>query len=256
MPTHETNLSAPSRFDISASVLHILAMVLMLMDHLWATLLPAQDWLTCAGRVAFPIFAFMSVEGYFHTHNFKKYAQRMLLFAVLSEIPFDLMYGGTWFYPVHQNVIWSLLMGLLGIHLMETVRKKQKPWVYVLVSAGVVAAGGILGTLCMVDYYGVGVLTVFIFYFFRGRKWWCLLGQLLALYWVNVQMLGGLMYPIQLFGMEFELCQQGLALLALLPIWLYRGRQGYHSKPFQYACYAFYPVHMLILVLVQNCITR
>lgn len=256
MPTHETNLSAPSRFDISAAVLHILAMVLMLMDHLWATLLPAQDWLTCAGRVAFPIFAFMSVEGYFHTHNFKKYAQRMLLFAVLSEIPFDLMYGGTWLYPVHQNVIWTLLMGLLGIHLMETVRKKQKPWVYVLVSAGVVAAGGILGTLCMVDYYGVGVLTVFIFYFFRGRKWWCLLGQLLALYWVNVQMLGGLMYPIQLFGMEFELCQQGLALLALLPIWLYRGRQGYHSKPFQYACYAFYPVHMLILVLVQNCITR
>ena len=256
MPTHETNLSAPSRFDISAAVLHILAMVLMLMDHLWATLLPAQDWLTCAGRVAFPIFAFMSVEGYFHTHNFKKYAQRMLLFAVLSEIPFDLMYGGTWFYPVHQKVIWTLLMGLLGIHLTETVRKKQKPWVYVLVSAGVVAAGGILGTLCMVDYYGVGVLTVFIFYFFRGRKWWCLLGQLLALYWVNVQMLGGLMYPIQLFGMEFELCQQGLALLALLPIWLYRGRQGYHSKPFQYACYAFYPVHMLILVLVQNCITR
>ena len=256
MPTHETNLSAPSRFDISAAVLHILAMVLMLMDHLWATLLPAQDWLTCAGRVAFPIFAFMSVEGYFHTHNFKKYAQRMLLFSVLSEIPFDLMYGGTWFYPVHQNVIWTLLMGLLGIHLMETVRKKQKPWVYVLVSAGVVAAGGILGTLCMVDYYGVGVLTVFIFYLFRGRKWWCLLGQLLALYWVNVQMLGGLMYPIQLFGMEFELCQQGLALLALLPIWLYRGRQGYHSKPFQYACYAFYPVHMLILVLVQNCINR
>ena len=250
MPTHETNLSAPSRFDISAAVLHILAMVLMLMDHLWATLLPAQDWLTCAGRVAFPIFAFMSVEGYFHTHNFKKYAQRMLLFSVLSEIPFDLMYGGTWFYPVHQNVIWTLLMGLLGIHLMETVRKKQKPWVYVLVSAGVVAAGGILGTLCMVDYYGVGVLTVFIFYLFRGRKWWCLLGQLLALYWVNVQMLGGLMYPIQLFGMEFELCQQGLALLALLPIWLYRGRQGYHSKPFQYACYAFYPAHMLVLALL------
>ena len=49
------------------------------------------------------------------------------------------------------------------------------------------------------------------------------------------------MYPIQLFGMDFELCQQGLALLALVPIWLYRGRQGYHSKPFQYACYAFLP---------------
>ena len=114
----------------------------------------------------------------------------------------------------------------------------------------------LLGTLGMVDYYGAGILTVFIFYFFRGRKWWCLLGQLLALYWVNVEMLGGLMYPIHLFGNEFEICQQGLALLALLPIWLYRGRQGYHIKPFQYACYAFYPVHMLVLVLALNFVNR
>ena len=122
------NLSSPAsgRFSLSAAALHILAMVLMLMDHLWATLLPAQDWLTCAGRLAFPIFAFMAVEGYFHTHSFRKYALRLALFAVLSEVPFDLMYGGTWFYPVHQNVIWTLLLGLLGIHLMETVRKKTK----------------------------------------------------------------------------------------------------------------------------------
>ena len=180
----------------------------------------------------------------------------MLIFAVISEVPFDLMYGGTWFYPVHQNVIWTLMMGLAGIHLMETVRKKKSTFVYILVSAIVVILGGLLGTLSMVDYYGIGVLTVFIFYFFRGRKWWCLLGQMLALYWVNVELLGGLMYPIRLFGMEFELCQQGLALLALLPIWLYRGRQGYHSKPFQYFCYAFYPMHMLVVVLVLNFINR
>ena len=107
-------------------------MLFMLMDHLWATLLPAQDWLTCVGRVAFPIFAFMAVEGYFHTHSFKKYAQRLLVFALLSEIPFDLMYGGTWFYPVHQNVIWTFILGLLGIHIMETVRKKKKTPVFVL----------------------------------------------------------------------------------------------------------------------------
>ena len=242
--------------DISAATLHILAMVWMLMDHLWATLLPAQDWLTCVGRLAFPVFAFMTVEGYFHTHSFRKYMQRLLLFALLSEVPFDLMYGGTWFYPFHQNVIWTFLLGLSGIYLMETIRKKYKIWAYVLVAALVVAAGAVLGTIGMVDYYGAGVLTVFIFYFFRERKWWCLLGQILALYWVNVELLGGLMYPIQLFGMEFEICQQGLALLALIPIWLYRGRQGYHSKPFQYICYAFYPVHMLILVVILNYVNR
>ena len=256
MTIQNTNVTGSGKMDLSAAALHILAMTFMLMDHLWATLLPAQEWLTCVGRIAFPIFAFMAVEGYFHTHNLKKYLLRMLIFAVISEVPFDLMYGGTWFYPVHQNVIWTLMMGLVGIHLMETVRKKKSTFVYILVSAVVVILGGLLGTLSMVDYYGIGVLTVFIFYFFRGRKWWCLLGQILALYWVNVEMLGGLMYPIRLFGMEFELCQQGLALLALLPIWLYRGRQGYHSKPFQYFCYAFYPVHMLVIVLVLNFINR
>ena len=256
MKTQNTNVTGLGKMDLSAAALHILAMAFMLMDHLWATLLPAQEWLTCVGRIAFPIFAFMAVEGYFHTHNLKKYLLRMLIFAVISEVPFDLMYGGTWFYPVHQNVIWTLMMGLVGIHLMETVRKKKSIFVYILVSAIVVIVGGLLGTLSMVDYYGIGVLTVFIFYFFRGRKWWCLLGQMLALYWVNVELLGGLMYPIRLFGMEFELCQQGLALLALLPIWLYRGRQGYHSKPFQYFCYAFYPIHMLVIVLVLNFINR
>lgn len=248
--------SASKNFELTAAVLHIIAMTLMLMDHLWATLLPAREWLTCAGRVAFPIFAFMAVEGYFHTRSLKKYILRMLLFAVLSEIPFDLMYGGTWFYPVHQNVLWTFLLGLLGVWLMEQVRKKGKTWMYLLVCVLVVPAGLVLGTLCMVDYYGGGVLTVFVFYFLHGRKWWCFLGQLAALYWLNVELLGGLMYPVQLFGMEFELCQQGLALLALIPIWLYRGRQGYHSKPFQYLCYAFYPVHMLLLVVVLNFINR
>ena len=248
--------SASKNFELTAAVLHIIAMTLMLMDHLWATLLPAREWLTCAGRVAFPIFAFMAVEGYFHTRSFKKYILRMLLFAVLSEIPFDLMYGGTWFYPVHQNVLWTFLLGLLGVWLMEQVRKKGKTWMYLLACVLVVLAGLVLGTLCMVDYYGGGVLTVFVFYFLHGRKWWCFLGQLAALYWLNVELLGGLMYPVQLFGMEFELCQQGLALLALIPIWLYRGRQGYHSKPFQYLCYAFYPVHMLLLVVVLNFIKR
>ena len=248
--------SASKNFELTAAVLHIIAMTLMLMDHLWSTALPAAEWLTCAGRVAFPIFAFMAVEGYFHTRSFKKYILRMLLFAVLSEIPFDLMYGGTWFYPVHQNVLWTFLLGLLGVWLMEQVRKKGKTWMYLLVCVLVVPAGLVLGTLCMVDYYGVGVLTVFVFYFLHGRKWWCFLGQLAALYWLNVELLGGLMYPVQLFGMEFELCQQGLALLALIPIWLYRGRQGYHSKPFQYLCYAFYPVHILLLVVVLNFINR
>ena len=60
------------QFDLSAAALHILAMAFMLLDHLWATLFLSQEWMTCVGRLAFPIFAFMAVEGYFHTHSFKK----------------------------------------------------------------------------------------------------------------------------------------------------------------------------------------
>lgn len=244
------------KIDISAAVLHVLAMTLMLMDHLWATLFPSLDWLTCDGRIAFPIFAFMIVEGYYHTHNFEKYMRRLFLFALLSEIPFDLMYGGTVFYPFHQNVIWTFIIGLCGIQLMETARKTNKIFIYGFTSLAVIIAGFLLGTVSMVDYYGAGVLTVFVFYFFHQRKWWCLFGQIMTLYWINVEMLGGLMYPMTIFGIEFELCQQGLALLALIPIWLYRGRQGYHTKPFQYLCYAFYPVHMLLLYMILNFVTR
>ena len=245
-----------SKFGISSAGLHIIAMAFMLMDHLWATLLPGEEWLTCVGRIAFPIFSFLIVEGYFHTHDFKKYLLRLLIFALISEIPFNLMCGGTFFYPIHQNVIWTFLLGLLGIHLMETVRKKYHIWVYTFVSILVCMAGLLIGTLCMVDYYGPGVLTVFVFYFFHGKKWWCLLGQILSLYWINVVLLGGLIYTINLFGIDIEFYQQGLALLALIPIWLYSGEKGLHSKFFQYFCYSFYPGHMIILVLILNFINR
>ncbi len=103
------------RFDISSAGLHILAMTFMLLDHMWATVTPGQEWMTCVGRMAFPIFAFMIVEGYFHTHDLKKYLLRMVAFALISEVPFDLMYEGLAFYPYHQNVMWTFLIALGGI---------------------------------------------------------------------------------------------------------------------------------------------
>ena len=129
------------RFQLTSAALHILAMALMLCDHLWGTIVPGNDWLTCIGRVAFPIFAFMLVEGYFHTKNLKKYALRLLLFALLSEIPFNLAMGSSVFYPVHQNVLWSFLISLGLIHWNERVKKKEKLWLRILVGALSVVIG-------------------------------------------------------------------------------------------------------------------
>lgn len=237
------------KIETTSASLHIMAMAFMLCDHLWGTILSGNDWLTCIGRLTFPIYAFLLVEGYFHTKNLKRYVGRLTLFAVLSEIPFNLAMGSTVFYPLHQNVLWSFLISIWLIHLNE--KAKGKLWRQILVGIGTVLLGYILGIVTFVDYYGSGILMVMVFYFFRQRKWWCFLGQFICLAYINFELLDGFAYELRLFGETFYFARQGFAMLALIPIWLYRGKQGLHNKPLQYSYYAFYPVHLLILGLIQ-----
>lgn len=236
-------------FDLSSCTLHIFAMAFMLSDHVWASAFPNVRILTMIGRLAYPIFAFMIVEGYFHTRDFRRYCLRLLCFAVISEIPFDVMYSGVPVYWFHQNVLWTFLIALLGIWIMENIRKKGVLWQSILVCFLTVVFSTIAATVLMTDFYGFGVLMVFTFYFFRGRKWWCFLGQLVLMWYINVELMGGFFYPLEFFGRTFEVIEQGIAVLSLAFIWLYRGRKGYSSKVFQYFCYSFYPLHCLILGL-------
>lgn len=237
--------------NLSTAFLHLLAMGLMLCDHMWATLFPAADWLTCLGRIAYPIFAFLLVEGYFHTQNLWRYMLRLLGAAVLSEIPFNLMYSDSFIYPYHQNVLWTYIIGLLLITLLEEFKERfgQIPWLIFLPVPAFL--GYFLGYALMTDYYGPGVLMILAFYLFRGRHWLHFLGQLVCLYLINVKMLGGFYYVVPLLRYDIEIVQQGFALFALLPIWLYEGRQGLHGKLFRWFCYLFYPVHMLVLFLIR-----
>ena len=238
------------KFETSSMSLHIMAMAFMLCDHLWGTIVSGNDWLTCIGRMAFPIFAFLLVEGYFHTRNLKRYVCRLFLFAILSEIPFNLAMGSRICYPIHQNVLWSFLISIGLIHWNEKATV-NKHWKRILVGCLSVILGSVAGLLTMVDYYHAGVLTVLVFYFFRKRKWWCCLGQMICLWYINIEMLGGFGYEISLGGATWFLSRQGIALLALIPIWLYRGKQGYHSKMLQFVYYAFYPLHLLILGILK-----
>lgn len=237
---------------IDSFTLHLLAMLLMLCDHLWATLMLDQMWLTTIGRIAFPIFAFMLVEGYFHTKNIKKYFIRLLIGAIIAEIPFNLMYVGNMYYPYHQNVMWTFLIALFCLWATEKIKAKNK--ILGIVSGIIIfIAGTLVAFIGMVDYYGFGVLTVAVFYAFRGNRWWHKLGQFIGLYIINCNLLGGLMMDFTIGPMVFEIPQQGFALLAMVPILLYNGKQGMHNKGIQYGFYLFYPLHMLILSIIALC---
>ncbi len=261
---------------ISSSALHIIAMFLMFCDHLCMTLLGKQIWLHYLGRIAYPIFAFMLVEGFRRTGNLKKYFLRMVVFALISEIPFDLMCGGTWFFPTQQNVMFTFLSSMLLMLLMEQPKKIKntvlKNMVFVITALFALLLGFLLGTVTMVDYFGGGIVMVLCFYLFQEdrilsfevqfKKAW----QRAVLIWVNRilqaillwqiynEMIGGLCTNISIFGKSYEVVVEAFGIFALIPIWLYRGRKGIRSKVFQYTCYAFYPAHILLLVILQKLI--
>ena len=248
----ENNRETGKSFGISSFTLHILAMAFMLCDHMWATVIRGNaEWMTCVGRLAFPIFAFMTVEGFFHTKNLKGYAKRLLVFAVLSEIPFNLMTGGGVIYPFHQNVLWSFLLCLGLMKLNERAKSTGKWWIRIITAACTIALGYFAGIITMIDYMHYGVLMIMTFYFFRGNRWWNYAGQLILITCINYSV-GGLSYELSFFGNSFWFPQQCFAVPALIFIWLYNGKQGYHSRWFRYLCYAFYPVHILILSLIAK----
>lgn len=233
---------------LNGAHLKLIAMVCMLLDHIWATFSGGQMWMTAVGRIAFPIFAFQVAEGYAHTKNFKKYLLRMFLFAVISEIPFNFMLGGWWINPFHQNVMFTFCIALLMMRLID--RAAGKHWALrLLVTVAVLVLGYLLGVITFVDYGGYGVLMVLVFWLFRNVKFHWLI-QLAAMICINCILMKGLQHEFFLFGHRFLFPNQGFALLAMIPIGLYGGKRGVGQKWFQYAVYAFYPVHMLVLYLI------
>ena len=233
---------------LNASHLKIIAMACMLLDHLWATLIDGNLWMTCVGRIAFPIFAFQVAEGYAHTKNFKRYLLRMFLFALAAEIPYNLMAGGWWIHPFGQNVMFTFCLSLLLIRLIDKAWTKHRI-LGAAVALFAAAVGYFLGILTFVDYYGYGILMVLVFWLFRNVKFGRLI-QLAAMIYINCVMIGGLLLEFSLFGQTFSFPTQGFAVLALVPIFLYNGQRGTQSKAFQYSVYVFYPVHMLVLSLI------
>lgn len=210
-----------SKISLTAAQLRALALILMFIDHAGRTLFPGQLWMVCLGRLAFPIFAFQTAEGYRHTRDFRRYCLRLAVFALISEIPFDLMAFGTIFHPGHQNVMLTLLLGLIACHVYE----QNKGWALIPVF--------LAAALLRPDYGIPGVALVLLFHVFRKNQ----VAQLLFLVLINC--LGYRLGSVQ-----------SLAALAWIPISLYRGDKGRGGQALQYGSYIFYPLHMLILGLL------
>lgn len=233
---------------INRDVLKLMAMLFMLLDHMWATIIPGNQWMTFVGRMAFPIFAFQIAEGFFYTSDFKKYAKRLLIFAIISEIPFNLFYNSSMLYPFHQNVLFTLLLGLFAIRYLDRFIR-EKTVKNAVLAVLVLSAANIAATIGFTDYGAMGVMTVVVFYLFKNRPYsW--LFQLISLFLLNVYFFSGMFIPLEIFGKVYEFQTQGFAILSLIPIHLYNGEKGRGGNLLKYGMYIFYPLHIFILYLI------
>ena len=187
------------------------------------------------GRFAFPIYCFLLVEGFFHTRNVKKYLGRLLLFGIVSEIPFDLAFDRMAFSWSSQNVYFTLFLGLLAVWLWDTLTKKQAADAPLWQRIGGVLLGALALAGCMyaahrgeTDYGWEGVLVIFWMYLFRKKEWLRALTAGPAL--LAAGMVEAVSWP------DFLLFH------------FYNGQRGRQPK---YFFYVFYPAHLALLVLVR-----
>ncbi len=219
---------------LDATVLKSIALVCMLLDHIGYIFFPELTILRMFGRLTLPIFAFFVAEGYEKTRSVPKYALRLLVFALISEFPFDFAINRAWIDMSSQNVFFTLLFGLGALWSADTI-KAGKNWKTMLLGAAGLLACVALPIVLQTDYSIYGVLMVVLFSMLKN-KWW---GPI-----VSVGAANGLM----LISQQAHWRQvQATAFVAVLPLLLYNGERGRGMK---WLFYAFYPAHLLVLGVI------
>lgn len=181
------------------------------------------------GRISFPIFIFLLVEGFLYTKNKLNYAFRLFLFAVISEIPFDLVFCGKFIEMGYQNVFCTLFLGLILLILVEKMEAYFQHRV-LLRNISVIFLSIVfmkLADFFMTDYGGVGVLSIIVMYWFRKNR-------------VEQIVMG-------CFVLTFSSMLELSALACLPLIRRYNGTRGMNIK---YVFYAFYPAHLILIYLL------
>ena len=235
---------------MSALTLRLLASICMLLDHIGYCL--HVEILRYIGRLAFPIYVFLMVNGFYHTRDRRRYAGRMALFAILSQIPFALMCNQQIFYP-KLNVMVTLLLGFCTIWAGETLtRHCRSRYLNLLpgIALWVLCYTGIIRS----DYGAKGILMTLVFWHFRNKPLWMTVGAFLAVF--HETLLHGiaalLRGTVPALPTSWEVAQI-FSLLTLPLLFLYNQKPGPHfstpamEKNVRLSFYAFYPLHMLAL---------
>ena len=208
---------------ITSYQLKWIAIETMVIDHMGAILYPTEMVFRYIGRVSFPIFCFLLVEGFCHTHDIFGYMARLGAFALMSEIPYDLAFNGEVLEFTHQNVFFTLLLGVILMYVLEKGGEWPQKAVEVLLVMW-------MAVFFHTDYGYRGILLIFIFYQLRRFRW-AKLGCGAA------------------WNLIWNRSIQGYGAFAMIPIALYNGSRG---KKMKYFFYIFYPAHLLILFVISR----
>lgn len=221
---------------MSGSMIKLIAIVAMLIDHVGATLYPEIVILRIVGRIAFPIFAFFIAEGYLKTRDKKKYMIRLFTFALVSEVPFDLSFFNTYLEFSHQNVFFTLAFAVLAMDLFDKYAEESQGK-----AMGYLYLVCLLSIVLKTDYNIIGIFMIFLFKQYR-------LNFKQQVVWVGgINLVMGLLGLLTMGTIEGFL--QAFGVLAFIPLYFYNGKRGFSMK---YLFYAFYPCHLIILFIMQG----
>lgn len=263
---------------IRSDTIKILAMIFMAIDHIGACLINAiyikavdpvlahrihilEQICRIIGRIAFPIFCYQLVVGFFHTKNRKKHLLTLFIFSLLSEIPFDLMDKGVVYNPKYQNVIFTLLIGVLVITAMDLFYKSSlyeglkthanERMVQALFTMVVATIGSVIAELAHTDYGAKGVILIVLFYVYLNTND-IPINAVIISFLVEV---AAITY-LRTFNIQFvmDYCSVEFYAVLAFPIIMCDNNIRKGGKWLKWVGYLFYPCHMFIIYLIAMAI--
>ncbi|MGF6990017.1 hypothetical protein M2150_001260 [Lachnospiraceae bacterium PM6-15] len=228
---------------LNSSQLKIIAIIGMFFNHVahvFGESLPDVPYVifTAVGGVTFPVMAYLLNEGYKYTRDIKKYAKRLLVFALISFFPFVLA-----LYPA-LNIIFSLLLGLGVIHAYETFYKTNQGFFWLIFAVAIV-----ISFFC--DWGGMCVPIIFCYHVIKGPKKRVIV-PVVIVWFFSILNATGIYATGASDALREMLANLGFGFIgstASIPLLLaYNGKKGNAPK---YLFYVFYPAHLLVLYLVH-----